>query len=421
MITDLDRKYIENKYHDTNKPFDAFRRMQYHGYEYPNNGLDDSEIIEGLKEYAQVLDGLSRPIVKARAIEYVLKNTTIDVNEHDYFIGVNSWNRLAEKITYDKWIRDLFASIPEMNTTMQDYVSSGVMNVVPDFDHVIPDWKAILELGFNGIIERVKKYKNLHRENGTLTEEMADRFDAMVIEYTAIINFIERLYNFAKEQNNEKAKDVADCLKRLHDGAPQNFYDALQMIYIYFMISESVDSYQVRSLGHGLDSTLYPFYKRDLENGTFTKDEMKNLLSYFLMQWTGIGNYFGQPTYLGGTDIDGKTKVNELSYLILDLYSELGIFNPKVQIKVNYNTPKDFLFKAFEMVRKGQPCFVFCCEKGFIKAMMEYGVPLEEAVNFDIAGCYESKVRANEVSTACSTFNMVKPVLYVMRRGLTSS
>ncbi len=418
MITFEDRKYIQNKYHDTEKPFNPFKRMQYHGYDYPNNGLSDGQIISGLKEYIKDFDKLSRPIIKARAIEFVLKNTKIDVNEHDYFIGVNSWDRLAEKVTYDNWIRELFATVPEMNTIMQDYVSSEVMHVVPDFDHVIPDWNALLELGFTGIIERVKKYKNLHEEDGTLTEEMADRFDAMIIEYTAIINFIGRLYNFAIKQTHQKAKDVAACLKRLHDGAPQNFYDALQMIYIYFMISESVDSYQVRSLGHGLDSTLYPYYKRDLENGTFTKEQMKTLLSYFLMQWTGIGNYFGQPTYLGGTDINGNTKVNELSYLILDLYQELGIFNPKVQIKVNYNTPKDFLFKALNMIRNGQPCFVFCCEKGFIKAMMEYGVPLEEAVNFDIAGCYESKVRANEVSTACATFNMAKPVLYVLRRGV---
>ena len=26
------------------------------------------------------------------------------------------------------------------------------------------------------------------------------------------------------------------------------------------------------------------------------------------MQWSAIGNYWGQPTYLGGTDKDGNTK-----------------------------------------------------------------------------------------------------------------
>ena len=417
MINALDRKYIENKYHDTSKPFDSFRRMQYHGYEYPDNGLDDKQIIDGLYAYQKELEGLSHPIVKAKAVEYVLKNTKIDVNEHNYFVGINSWNRLAEKITYDKWIRELFASIPEMNTVMQDYVGSGVMHVVPDFDHVIPDWNAIMELGFTGIIERVKKHKKIHQDNGTITKEMADHFDAMVLEYGAIIDFVDRLYNFAKKQPHENAGVVADCLKNLRDGAPKTFLDALQMIYIYFMISESVDSFQVRSLGHGLDSTLYPFYKKGIEDGRLTNEQAKNYLSYFLMQWTGIGNYFGQPLYLGGINLDGSTKVNELTYLILDVYEELGIFNPKVQIKVNYNTPKKFILRVLELIRKGQQCFVFCCEPAFGKAMRAYGATEQEAVEFDISGCYESKVRGNEVSTGCATFNMLKPVLYVLYDG----
>jgi len=420
MITLEDRKYIENKYHDTNKPFDPFRRMQYHGYEYPNNGLNDDEIIKGLIEYDKTLEGLSHPIVKARAVEYVLKNTKIDVNEHDYFIGINSWNRLAEKITQDKWIRELFASIPEMNTTMQDYVGSGVMHVVPDFDHVIPDWNAIISLGFKGLLERVIKYKKYHEKNGTLTSSVKEHFDAMIIEYEAIIAFINRLYEFAKKQTHKKAVTISESLKRIKDGAPQTFFDVLQTIYIFFMISESVDSFQVRSLGHGLDSTLYPFYKKGIDEGSLTKDEVKNYLSYFLMQWTGIGNYFGQPLYLGGTNLDGSSKVNELSYLILDVYEELGIFNPKVQIKVNHNTPKEFVLKVCDMIRRGKSCFVFCCEPGFVEAMKAYGVTEDEAIEFDISGCYESKVRGNEVATGCASFNALKPVLYVLYNGYDS-
>ncbi|MBE5734415.1 MAG: hypothetical protein E7347_05135 [Clostridiales bacterium] len=417
MINNIDREFIENKYHLKSEPFNPHRRMEYHGYNYPNNGLTDKEIIDGLREYALKLEGLPRPVIKARAIEYVLKNTKIDVNEHDYFIGIYSWNRLAEKITYDKWIRELFASIPKMNTVMQDFVASGAMSLTPDFDHVIPSWDSLMDLGFKGILDRVVKYENIHKENETLTEQLKGHFDGVKIAYQAVIDFIDRLYNFALKQNHEKSKTVANCLKNLRDGAPQNFFDALQMIYIYFMLSESVDSYQVRSLGHGLDGTLYKFYKQDLENGTFTREEMKNFLSYFLMQWTGIGNYWGQPTYIAGTNLDGTTKVNELTYLILDVYEELGIYNPKVQVKVNHNTPKEFVLRVCDMIRKGQTCFVFCCEPGFVKAMMEYGLTYEEAYNFDISGCYESKARADEVATGCAGFNMLKPVLYALNNG----
>ena len=46
-------------------------------------------------------------------------------------------------------------------------------------------------------------------------------------------------------------------------------------------------------------------------------------MSYFLLQWSAIGNYWGQPFYMGGTDINGNTRYNELSFMILDVYDEL--------------------------------------------------------------------------------------------------
>ncbi len=417
MISAVDRKFIENKYHDTEKPFNAFKRREYHGYAYPNNGLDDQEIIDGLKKLAPTLEGLPRPVIKARAICFVLENTKIDVNEHDYFIGFNTWDRQAEKITYDKWIRELFASIPEMNTIMQDYVGSGAMHMAVDFDHVVPDWHVIMDLGFKGILERSEKHRKIHIENGTYDEAKQAFFDGIKIEYEGIINFIDRLYKYALTQTHEKAEMVAECLKHLRDGAPQNTFDALQLIYLYFMISESVDSFQVRSLGNGLDNTIYKFYVNDIKNGRFTREEIKNFLSYFLMQWSAIGNYWGQPVYFGGTNLDGTTKINDLSHDIIDVYNELGIYNPKLQIKLNYNTPKDFIYKVLDMIRKGKNCFTFCCEPTIIKSMMGYGATYKEALEADIRGCYEVGVRANEVSTGCGCLNLLKPVLYVLYDG----
>ena len=50
-IPDADRKFIENKYHDTEKPFDPLRRFYYHGTitEY-SEGLDDDEMRKNLDE-----------------------------------------------------------------------------------------------------------------------------------------------------------------------------------------------------------------------------------------------------------------------------------------------------------------------------------------------------------------------------------
>ena len=419
MISKEDRYFIERKYHDPEKEFNAFARMSYHGIGYmEESGLDDDKILEGLEKLDEKIKNMPHPVARAMAIRYVLENERVYINEHDYFVGLYSLKRLAGKITFEKWAkesRDLRDA--ELVNKADDFNRSGAVMIWTDYDHVVPDWKSLMELGFSGIRERARKYRKIHEENGTLTEEVSAFFEGIEIEYSAIIDLIDRMYRIAQKQTFEKAEKIAACLKRLCDGAPACFYEALQLIYIYFIVSESVDSYQVRSLGNGLDQTLYSFYKNDIENGKATGEEIKNYLSYFLMQWSAIGNYWGQPFYMGGTDIDGGTKYNELSELILETYDELEIYNPKIQLKINENTPDKILNKAFEMVRSKNASIVFCCEPNMIKAIMGYGATYEEALNYDIRGCYETGVRANEVSSSSGYVNAAKAVEYVFTNG----
>lgn len=417
-----DRSFIENKYHKTDEPFNPYSRMAYHGYDFDKStGLEDEEIKDGLSKLYEKTKDLPHPVAKAYAVKYVLENTKIDINEHDLFVGLWSVNRLANSVTLNKWNAEVFETIlPKVKQKMNDMNESGAVAIWPDFDHVVPDWDAILKLGFPGLKKRAEEYKELHKARGTLTPETAAFFDGIIIEYTAIIALVDRLYRLALTQNHDKAKKVAECLLHIRDGAPQNIYEAMQVIYIYFMVSECFDSYQVRSLGNGLDNTLYGFYKNDLKSGTYTKEEIKELFRYFLFQWSAIGNYWGQPFYMGGTNADGSTKYNELSYDILDVYDELGIYNPKIQVKINENTPDRLLFKVFDMIRRGKSCFALCCEPGMIKAVMGYGATYEEALNMDIRGCYETGVRANEVSSATGYVNALKSVEYVFSNGFDS-
>lgn len=417
-----DRSFIENKYHKTDEPFNPYSRMAYHGYGFDKStGLEDEEIRDGLSKLYEKTKDLPHPVAKAYAVKYVLENTKIDINEHDLFVGLWSVNRLANSVTLNKWNAEVFETIlPKVKQKMNDMNESGAVAIWPDFDHVVPDWNATLCLGFPGLKKRAEEYKELHKARGTLTPETEAFFDGIIIEYTAIIALVDRLYRLALTQNHDKAKKVAECLLHIRDGAPQNIYEAMQVIYIYFMVSECFDSYQVRSLGNGLDNTLYGFYKNDLKSGAYTKEEIKELFRYFLFQWSAIGNYWGQPFYMGGTNADGSTKYNELSYDILDVYDELVIYNPKIQVKINENTPDRLLFKVFDMIRRGKSCFALCCEPGMIKAVMGYGATYEEALNMDIRGCYETGVRANEVSSATGYVNALKSVEYVFSNGFDS-
>ncbi len=417
MISACDRYYIERKYHDPEKEFNPFKRMAYHGIGYlEDSGLDDEALLKGL--LALPISDLPHPIAKAKAVDYMLQNSRVYVNEHDYFIGLYSLDRLAKCVTFAKWSEEsLSLRKPELVELSADVNQCGAMMIWTDYDHVVPDWSALMELGFTGIRERARVYRKKHGEAGTLTEEADAFFEGIEQQFTAILAFLDRMIAIAEKQSFEKAAEITACLKSLRKGAPTTFYEALQLIFIYFIISECIDRYQVRSLGNGLDRTLYPFYKADLESGRYTEKDLRHFLSYFLMQWSAIGNYWGQPFYLGGTDRDGNTRYNRLSRMILEVYDELEIYNPKIQLKIRENTPDWLLEKAFDMVRRKNAALVFCCEPGMMRAVMGYGATYEEALDFDIRGCYETGVRGNEVCSTSGYINAAKAVEYVFTNG----
>ncbi len=415
---ELDRAFIANKYHWQNQPFDPYKRMAYHGYDYDEStGLCDEQIIAGLEQMREELSTLAHPIAKAKAVRYVLQNTRIDVGEHDYFPGLYSLNRLANRVTQDVWQKELFTEIlPETKAQMRDMCSSHAATIWPDFDHVVPDWDSILSLGFVGLKDRAKAYAACHEADGSMTAQMRAHFDGIDLLYEGILELLQRLIDYADKQTHAKAKTVSKGLKTLTKGAPTTFYEALLTIYLFFIVCECFDSFQVRSLCNGMDDQLYAFYERDLANGV-SREQIRTYLAYFMFQWSAIGNYWGQPFYLGGTNADGSSKYNELSRDILTVYGQIGVYNPKIQLKINENTPEWVLDTAFDLIKEGKTNFAFCCEPGYWQAVMGYGATEEEARTFDIRGCYETGVRANEVVSTTGYVNSPKAVQYAFSNG----
>lgn len=412
-----DLPFIQNKYHLFDAPFDPYHRMNYHGYEYdPATGLDDAEMDKELAKLSCTLDGLPHPVVKAKLFEFVLDHARIDVNARDWFVGFYNWGRVIGKYTVSKWKSEIFDQMPEMSRKIKELHDAGAADIWPDFDHVIPGWDDLLSLGFTGLLERAEQCYSEHKQNG-ISSEVEAFFEGILISYRAVLRLIERYYRLALTKHHAKAELQVRCLHSLTVGAPTNLYEALQTMYLFFILCECVDYFQTRSLGNGIDSSLLPFYHGDLQSGTFDTETLNEFMAYFFMQFSSIGNYWGQPMYMGGTDADGHSKINEVSYAVLDIYRTLKIYNPKVQIKVAENTPKDFLYQVFDLIRGGVSSFVFCCEPAYQKALQSYGATPDEARTFEISGCYESRVYANESSASSGYINAPKAVELALNNG----
>ena len=186
------------------------------------------------------------------------------------------------------------------------------------------------------------------------------------------------------------------------------------MDYIYFMLSEHVEGLQVRSLCN-FDRILYPYYTNDLKNGV-TEEEIRTDLAYFLLQFTAIGNYWNQPVFLGGCKEDESTEINELSYLFMNVYDKMNIYNPMGQIKVADSTPKDFLLKALDMIRRGTSSIVFVSDATKRKALVRAGATDEQARLCNIKGCYEYSVQSS-MGSEMIYLNLLKPLEYTLHKG----
>lgn len=409
-IKNSDYEFIMNKYHKQNEPFNSLARFVRNDSLYEeNSGLAPDLIYKGIEEQDERLKDLSHPVRKASAFEYILANTRISCDARDIFPCINMIDRPLNKTLIKKWSVEVFCgTIPEVEDKRIALMSVGAAVIWPDYDHSVPIWDRIFDLGFKGLLEQSEKARN---EIENITPDQTAFFDGIKITYTAILNFLERLENKAKEDGNVR---MQNALCHIKNNPPETFYQALLVDYIYFMLSEHIEGLQVRSLSN-FDRLFYKFYKNDLANGV-EEIEIRRDLAYFFLQFTAIGNYWNQPVFLGGSKQDETTEINELSYLFLDVYDKMKIYNPKVQIKLAKNTPKEFVLKALDMIRRGHNCIVFVNEATIRKALENVGYTPEQARLCNVKGCYEYSPQGT-MGTGMNSINLLKPLEYALHKG----
>lgn len=409
-IKPCDYDYIMNKYHDQDKPFNAHRRFIRHDEIFDcTTGMDGEDILAGILSRDAEISHLPHPVRKAHAFRYVLENTRISCDKRDIFPAINMIDRPLNKMLINVWKKEVFETkIPDANKNCTLWMENGAATLRPDYDHSVPVWERVFSPGFVGLLAESEKARAAKK---SLTAEQEAFYEGIKITYTAILDFLARLEKQAEKEGNLR---MSTALGQLRVAPPATFYEALLTDYLYFMLNEHIEGLQVRSLSN-FDRLFYRFYQNDLANG-ITETEIRQDLAYFFLQFTAIGNYWNQPVYLGGCKADESTQINELSYIFLDVYDKLKIYSPKVQIKVAPSTPKDFLLKALDMIRRGNNSIVFVNDTTMRKALEKIGATSEQARLCDVKGCYEYAVPGT-LGTEMNYVNLIKPLEYALHRG----
>lgn len=373
------------------------------------------------KEFLEIAEREDQNRVRCKAdlISFLLENARIEVNPYGWFADKLDHQNLMLTLR-EQWIAKVQSGpMREMLCEHKEATERRAYYAEYDFGHCAPDWNRVLSLGIPGLLKALSDSRQALLQKGSLTDAQMLFFDTAEQVYRSLIRFVLRLADEAERLSpaHPKMEAVAESLRHLAVGAPSDTLEAMQLIMLFYFLQTRVECDYVRSIGL-LDRMLYPFYRADLESGRFTKQQIFELLCYFMYRFYAADINSNLPFALGGTDENANEATNELSYLILEAYAYLRVPSPKIHIRCGEKTPEDFLRRVIQIIKGGNNSFVFANDDTVVKALMKLGETECDARNYIMIGCYEPASLGREVPCSCNgQINFLKAAEYAMTGG----
>lgn len=306
--------------------------------------------------------------------------------------------------------------------------------------HLAVNYERILKDGLRGYVKRVKEYK----ATLDLTDpESIDKYcfyNAVLIVLEAVRNFANRYSVLAKdlaekELNQERKIELLEisriCSKVPYEPA-ETFQEAVQSVWFIQLIL------QIESNGHSLsygrfDQYMYPYYDRDIKNGTIKESEALELLTCLWIKTLTINKVrsqahtlssAGSPMYqnvtIAGQTIDKKDAVNDLSFLVLKSVAQTRLTQPNLTVRYHKNINKHFLDECVEVMRLGFGMPALNNDEIIIPSFMDWQVKEEDAYNYSAIGCVETAVpgKWGYRCTGMSYINFPRMLLCTMNNGV---
>jgi len=424
---------------------------------------------------------VSIPVKRALTFKHILENKKICINEGELIVGERGPAPKAtptypEVSLHSLQDLEILDSRPKVWFRVDDETKNIYKNeIIPFwkgnsqrdkmFTQLPDDWKATYEAGIftefqeqrapghtvagkkifqKGMLDLKKEIQDaIQKYQVTNAQENKDKIEelkAMDIAADAMISFAQRhamvLINLAELEQDENRKneliEMARVCRKVPANAPETFHEMLQHYwFIHLGVITEVNPWDSFNPGR-LDQHLYPFYKKEVDNGSLTKESAIELLQAF---WVKFNNHPAPPkmgvtalesnTYtdfslinLGGVKEDGTDAVNELTYILLDVIEEMRILQPSSMVQLSRKNPDQFIQRAIKITKSGfgQPS-IFNTD-AIVKELVNQGKDLVDARNGGASGCVETGAFGTESYILTGYFNLNKILEVTLNNGI---
>lgn len=258
-------------------------------------------------------------------------------------------------------------------------------NIYCDLTNFTPDYGWALSTGFDAVRAELSNRMN------SSGDERREFFAAAIEHIDAVYEMVDKYRAYALEEGNVELYNALATVPRL---AAADYYQAL--VFMKIMIY----TFRASHLNHvtlgRFDQYMYPYFLQSQKNG-MTKEQLTELTELFFISinldtdlYNGVqqGDN-GQSMVLGGCTADREDVYNRLSDIIMDSSLELCLIDPKINLRVNKNTPRERFVKGTCLTQKGLGFPQYCNDDVVIPGLVKLGYSYEDACEYAVAACWE--------------------------------
>ena len=246
-------------------------------------------------------------------------------------------------------------------------------------NHLCPDLTIGLRLGWKGLLEKVRYYKELNVHCDVSFYEGEEQLLLGVLEWIGRhVDYAKKMAETAEtEELREHYIQVAEVNEALLNHPPRTLREACQFTAHFQCIDRMY--YAGGALGQ-IDELFRPFYEKDKEIGGLTDEEAV---------WYFASLFFNDTHYsqIGGLTPSGDADmVSRVSFLVLDAVHYLKIPS-NVAIRVHDSMNETLLRRSLEYNMEDGTGVCYSCNVGCEEGFAKNGYPMELARMRIKSGC----------------------------------
>ncbi len=253
--------------------------------------------------------------------------------------------------------------------------------------HIAWAWDTILREGTEGIKKRCELGLIRNRD-----EKSREFLSGVLILVDALEKWNDK---HVAELEKLGMTELADICRRVPKYPARSFREAVQSFFMQYIVVMRENPHGGNSPGR-LDYYLWPYLEADIKAGKCTLDDAREIIDeLFLRIDERIHKSDGwvEALAIGGSFPNGTSAINPLTYIMIEEVMKFDITHPSVYVRFPKDVPDDFVKLCAKYIKDGGNRAQILSDESITRALVQNGVPYNDAVDYFCGGCMEIGVQ----------------------------